>query len=115
MGTSSGSAGSGSGSGSSHGGSVTARGGGTGSSGEPVLVPGGQPGSLIHSSSGFGSSPTVPGLHKAADTGFATVESDSSSAPLIAILLAAVVMTIGGYAGVRAWRTAGRRPRASSS
>jgi hypothetical protein len=97
--------------------SVTAHGASSGSnrSGEPVLVPGGQPGSLIHSSDGFGSSPLVPGTPGSSTAGnLAAVQSDSGSAPTLAILLAVFVIAIGGYAGARAWRGL-RQPPLSSS
>jgi hypothetical protein len=72
--------------------------------GLPILVPGGQPGSLIHSADGFGASPQVPGLNAPASAGLASVQGGAGSAPLLAILLAAVVMGIGAYAGLRAGR-----------
>ena len=67
-------------------------------------MPGGQPGSLIHSSNGFGSSSDVPNLGTPASAGLGAVQSNASSAPLLAILLAAVVLFLGGYVGVRTWR-----------
>jgi hypothetical protein len=81
----------------------------------PVLVPGGQPGSLVHSANGFGSSSSVPGLDSAPSSGLGAVQSNASSAPLLAILLAGLVMAIGAYAGVRARRTPRDHPPASSS
>lgn len=75
----------------------------------PVLVPGGQPGSLVHSSNGFGSSSQVP----TANTGLGAVQSNASSAPLLAFLLAAVVLLLGGYVGVRAWRSSTARKAAA--
>jgi hypothetical protein len=77
-------------------------------------VPGGQPGSLIHSSNGFGSSPVVPGTRGSTTGNLAAVQSDSGSAPTVAILLAVIVMTIGGFAGARAWRGVRRPPIGSS-
>jgi hypothetical protein len=89
---------------------------GTGVAGTvPVLIPGGQPGSLVHSSNGFGSSSSVPGLNAPASGGLGAVQSDASSAPLLAILLALVVIAIGVYAGTRARRPAGGESAQSSS
>ncbi len=70
----------------------------------PVLVPGGQPGSLVNSSNGFGSSSGVPSLNAPAAAGLGSVQSNASSAPLLAILLAALVLALGGYIGIRSWR-----------
>ena len=81
----------------------------------PVLVPGGQPGSLVHSSNGFGSSSSVPGLNSQASAGLGAVQSDASSAPLLAILLSLVVIGIGVYAGTRARRPSRPESRQSSS
>ena len=114
-GTSSGSSGTSSGSSSaSSGSSGASSSGGSGSSlvarhnhdTAPVLVPGGQPGSLVNSSNGFGSSSSVPGVSASASTGLGSIQSNASSAPLLALLLAAVVLLLGGYAGLRAWRAA---------
>jgi hypothetical protein len=69
-----------------------------------VLVPGGQPGSLIHSSNGFGSSSRVPGLNAPSGSGLDSVQGNAGSAPLLAILLALVVFSVGAFAGVRASR-----------
>jgi len=81
----------------------------------PVLVPGGQPGSLVHSANGFGSSASVPGLNTPASAGLAAVQGGSGSAPLLAIALAAVVMAIGAYAGLRARRApTGQTPPSTS-
>jgi hypothetical protein len=74
-----------------------------------VLVPGGQPGSLIHSANGFGSSSRIPSLDSPPSAGLGAVQSNASSAPLLAFLLAAVVLSLGGYVGVRAWRSAAAR------
>jgi hypothetical protein len=80
------------------------------SSQKPVLVPGGQPGSLVHSSNGFGSSSKIPGAGgNPASAGLGAVQSNASSAPLLAFLLAAVVLTLGGFVGLRAWRSASAR------
>ena len=70
----------------------------------PVLVPGGEPGSLVHSANGYGSSPAVPAFGHPASPGLGAVQSSSASGPLVAILLAAVVISVGGFVGVRAWR-----------
>jgi hypothetical protein len=67
------------------------------------LVPGGQAGSLIHSANGFGSSSSIPGLNVPSSAGLAAVQGDSSS-PLVAFLLAAIVLSVGGFVGLRAWR-----------
>ena len=69
-----------------------------------VLVPGGQPGSLIHSANGFGSSSQVPGLNAPSGSGLGALQGNAGSAPLLAIILTLVVMLIGGYAGVRSWK-----------
>jgi hypothetical protein len=131
----SGSAGSGSGSGGSGGGKLgsgssgsgsKAGGSGTGgsgshsglvghSSGSVMLVPGGQPGSLIHSENGFGSSSDVPGLNAKASAGLAAVQGDGSSAPSAAIVLAIVVLAVGSVAGAGAWRRSTRRHRRAST
>jgi hypothetical protein len=81
----------------------------------PILVPGGQPGSLIHSADGFGASPQVPGLNAPASAGLASVQGGAGSAPVLAILLAAVVMGIGAYAGLRARRGPATQRSASQS
>jgi hypothetical protein len=78
-------------------------------SNQPVLVPGGQPGSLVHSSNGFGSSSKIPSLNSPASAGLGSVQSNASSAPLLAMLLAAVMLALGGYVGMRTWRTPRRR------
>jgi hypothetical protein len=80
-----------------------------------MLVPGGQPGSLIHSENGFGSSSEVPGLNVKASAGLAAVQGDGSSAPPAAILLAIVVLAIGVVAGAGAWHRSNRRHRAASA
>jgi hypothetical protein len=77
-----------------------------GTTNDPVLVPGGEPGSLVHSENGFGSSSQVPGLNASSSAGLAAVQSNGSGAPLLAIVLAAVVLAAGAYLGTR-----GRRPR----
>jgi hypothetical protein len=82
---------------------ASSTGGGAGGS-SVVLVPGGQPGSLVHSGNGFGSSSRVPGLTAPASVGFHALGSGASNAPLLAILLAAVVVALGLLAGGRAWR-----------
>ncbi len=75
----------------------------------PVLVPGGQPGSLVHSSNGFGSSSQVPSLDRSPTAGLGSLQSNASSAPVLAIILALVVLGVGGYVGGRAWRSSGGR------
>ena len=72
------------------GGGGSAGGGGTGGSAgsssvklakvTPVLVPGGQPGSLVNSSNGFGSSSRIPSLNAPAAAGLGSVQSNASSA-----------------------------------
>lgn len=74
-----------------------------------MLVPGGQPDSLVHSSNGFGSSSRVPGAGSPASTGLGAVQHDASSAPLLAFLLAGVVLVLGAFLGIRAWRLAAAR------
>ena len=69
-----------------------------------VLIPGGEPGSLIHSSNGFGSSSTVPGLTSRASDGLAAVQGDASSAPDLTILLAIMLLFVGAVIGAWAWR-----------
>jgi hypothetical protein len=81
------------------------------SSGSQVLVPGGQPGSLVASSNGFGSSPQVPGLNAASSTSLGAIQQGGSDAPLLAIVLAIVVLGAGAYLGTRGRR----RPTDSSS
>jgi hypothetical protein len=75
-------------------------------SGGTVLVPGGQPGSLVHSSNGFGSSSSVPGLNSPASVGFRAIQPNASNAPLYAILLAVAVMLVGAFVGSRSWYAA---------
>jgi hypothetical protein len=111
-----GSAGGGSAGGGSAGGGSAGSGSGSGAGGSagsssvklakvaPVLVPGGQPGSLVNSSNGFGSSSRIPSLNAPAAAGLGSVQSNASSAPLLAILLAALVLALGGYIGIRSWR-----------
>lgn len=81
----------------------------------PVLVPGGQPGSLIHSSNGFGSSSAVPGLTSRSSSGLAAVQGDGSSAPLLTVALAVVVLLAGAFLGARAWRKEADAPPSSAS
>jgi hypothetical protein len=81
----------------------------------PILVPGGQPGSLVHSTNGFGSSSTVPGLNGGSSPGLGAVQSNASDAPLLAGVLALILLSMGGYLGARAWRrTPGPGSEASS-
>ncbi|MFZ0387135.1 MAG: hypothetical protein WAL22_15820 [Solirubrobacteraceae bacterium] len=79
-----------------------------------MLVPGGQPGSLIHSENGFGSSSKVPGLNSQASAGLAAVQGNGSSAPVAAIVLAIAVLAIGGIAGAGVWHRSNRRRPAAS-
>ena len=51
----------------------------------------------------------VPGASSPASAGLGSVQNNASSAPLLAFLLAAVVLTLGGYVGLRAWRNAAAR------
>ena len=74
----------------------------------PLLVPGGQPGSLSHSVNGFGASPSVPGLDAPPGPGLGAVEGEADSAPLLSILLAAIVIAIGLASGIGARRASGR-------
>jgi hypothetical protein len=83
--------------------SAASGGNGSGSTGA-LLVPGGQPGSLVHSANGYGSSSAVPGVNAPASAGFRAVGDTASNAPLLAILLAALVITLGLVAGARAWQ-----------
>jgi hypothetical protein len=81
-----------------------------------VLVPGGEPGSLIHSANGFGSSSAVPGLNAPASAGFRSVQANASDAPVLAIVLALVVIALGALVGLRAVRSAPpRAPRPLAS
>jgi hypothetical protein len=106
--------GSASGSAGSNGSSASLSGRGAGGSTAAVLIPGGQPGSLVHSANGFGSSSLVPGLSAPASAGFGAVQSDASSAPVLAFILALIVLSVGGFCGSRAWR-AQRRTKAAAS
>ncbi len=72
-----------------------------------MLVPGGEPGSLVHSANGFGSSSIIPGLDGSSSPGLAAVQGNASNAPLLAGVLAVVLLTVGGYLGAFAW---GRNP-----
>jgi hypothetical protein len=47
----------------------------------------------------------VPGLGSHTQAGLGAVQADASSAPLLTILLALVVLAVGGYIGVRSWRS----------
>ncbi len=76
----------------------------------PVLVPGGEPGSLVHSANGFGSSSEIPGVNAPLPSGLAAVQGNASSAPLLAMLLSLFVLAVGGYVGVRSWRSHGKLP-----
>ena len=92
------------GGGSTGGGSGTSSSATTGHKSASLLVPGGQPGSLVHSGNGFGSSSKVPGLSAPVSAGFRTLGRNSGDAPLLAILLALVVIVLGMFAGARSWR-----------
>jgi hypothetical protein len=74
----------------------------------PVLVPGGEPGSLVHSSNGFGSSSAIPGVDAPPVSGLGAVQSNASQAPLLAIGLGILLLGVGGYIGRRAWRPSRR-------
>jgi hypothetical protein len=104
----------GGGSGNAGGGSSSTGGTGSGNTSNAVLVPGGQPGSLVHSSNGFGSSSSVPGLNAPASAGFRAVQSNASDAPMFAILLALGVIGLGAFVGARAWRLSHARAGAFS-
>ncbi len=71
-----------------------------------LLVPGGQPGSLVHSSNGYGSSSQIPGVSGPLPAGFRSVEGSGSSAPTTAILILVLVLALGGLTGAGAWRAA---------
>lgn len=71
-----------------------------------TLIPGGQPGSLVHSSNGFGSSSAVPGLNAPAGAGYKAIAVSPSDAPVLAIVLSVVVILLGAFTGSRAWRVA---------
>lgn len=71
-----------------------------------TLIPGGQPGSLVHSSNGFGSSSAVPGLNAPASAGYKAIAGSPSDAPVLAIVLSFVVILLGAFTGSRAWRVA---------
>jgi hypothetical protein len=71
--------------------------------GSKNLVPGGQPGSLIHSANGFGSSSQVPGAGAPLPPGLAAADTNDSSGPPLAVVLALVVLALGVYAGARSW------------
>jgi hypothetical protein len=98
--------GGGTGSGGTNGGGAGGgRGGAAGGSRATALVPGGEPGSLIHSAGGsVGASTSIPGLSGPTSGGLASVQGNGSSAPVTAFILAAVVLGIGGLAGRLAWR-----------
>lgn len=113
-GTSGGSGGGSAGTGGSGGSSAATGGSGSGGS-AALLVPGGQPGSLLHSGNGFGSSSQVPGLSAPASVGFRTLGGGASNAPVLAILLALVVIVLGVVAGARAWRVSRGPTRPASA
>jgi len=72
------------------------------------LVPGGQPGSLIHSANGFGSSSLVPELRGPLGSTVIGPQTSASSAPQLAMLLSLVLLAVGLFVGTRAWRGSGR-------
>jgi hypothetical protein len=76
----------------------------------PVLIPGGEPGSLIHSSDGFGSSPVVPGLRTSGSEAAQYGSPGDASAPMLALALAGLVLAVGAFAGVRSVRGPRRQP-----
>jgi len=80
----------------------------TAASGEPILVPGGTPGSLVHSSNGFGSSSEVPGYDAPISQGFGALRSGSGSGPLLAIVLSVLTLLAGVFFGAQAWRPRNR-------
>ncbi len=71
---------------------------------EPILVPGGTPGSLVHSANGFGSSSQVPGYDAPTSQGLGALQSGSGSGPLLAIVLSALALLVGVFFGAQAWR-----------
>ncbi|MCW3064001.1 MAG: hypothetical protein JWN32_1173 [Solirubrobacterales bacterium] len=94
---SSGSSSTGSGSGGSSGGASSSAASTSGASKDP--------GSLIHSENGFGSSSQVPGLGAgAASAATVALSTGGGGAPTGAIALLGVVLLVGGYAGVFASR-----------
>lgn len=76
-----------------------------------MLVPGGQPGSLVHSANGFGSSSAVPGLSAPASPGVGAIQGDASHAPALALLLTVLLLGAGVLTGFWASRGARRRAR----
>jgi hypothetical protein len=70
----------------------------------------------VHSDNGFGSSSLVPGLNAPASAGLAAASGgNGSSAPVLAILLAAIVLIIGVFLGVRAPGASLAEPPSNSS
>lgn len=76
----------------------------TAAGGEPILVPGGTPGSLVHSANGFGSSSQVPDYDAPTSQGLGALQSGSGSGPLLAIVLSALALLVGVFFGAQAWR-----------
>lgn len=74
-----------------------------------VLVPGGEPGSLVHSANGFGSSSQVPGLAQPSPAGLGAVQSNGGSAPTLAYALAGITLLAGLGIGSRSRWTSLRR------
>jgi hypothetical protein len=81
-----------------------------GAAANPVLIPGGEPGSLIHSSDGFGSSPVVPGLSTSGSDAAQYGSPGDAAAPVLALALAGLVLAVGAFAGVRSVRGPRRQP-----
>jgi len=111
-GTGGGTGGSGGGAGGGGRAAASASGSASRAAGGVLLVPGGQPGSLVHSANGYGSSSAVPGVNAPLPAGLRAVQGSSSSAPVFAVLLAAVMLVFGAYAGARSWRTRARSSQA---
>lgn len=102
-------------SGGSTGGSEGTAGAATGSANTAGLVPGGQPGSLIHSANGFGSSSLVPGLRGPLGSTVSTPQASANSAPQLAMFLSLVLLAAGLFVGTRAWRGPRRASRSQPS
>jgi hypothetical protein len=56
----------------------------------------------------------VPGVNAPASPGIGAVQGSGSSAPLVAFVLALVLLSVGGLVGARAWR-AQRDPPSSAA
>lgn len=71
-----------------------------------ILIPGGQPGSLIHSGNGFGSSSLIPGVTGPLPLGLvAAAQGTPGGGPPLAVVVALAVLLVGLFAGARAWRS----------